>query len=255
MHSLSVGIIGVTGRLGKLLAYALQDSSEFRLGNSFSRQGDISLVDVVRNNDLIVDVASGHFTPCVVQTLSENPRPVILATSGWDHYDDTFWDQIFQIGSKALVILAPNLSLGSVVQQILVGSIARMLDQSYDIRILETHHRNKEDPISGTARSLLQQIRDAKEQIYGEHYALSVGGPRCVSNGSSIEVLSSRSGQCVGEHIVSFIGEYDSVEVAHRVYDRQVFVQGVLYLLRWFVKHDDLTGVHTFQDIILRNLL
>lgn len=72
----------------------------------------------------------------------------MLATTGYTP------EQVAQIGAAALevpIFRSANMSLGINVLLELVKKAASVLGDSYDIEIVERHHRRKVDAPSGTA--------------------------------------------------------------------------------------------------------
>lgn len=80
---------------------------------------------------------------------------------------------------------------GGVCTKAISSFCCKLFSTSYDVRILETHHRAKADAISGTAISLAEAIRSAKAESCEEE-------PE-----PFIEMHGSRLGNVCGEHEVS----------------------------------------------------
>ena len=55
------------------------------------------------------------------------------------------------------------MSLGINLLFRLAALAARTLDPSYDVEIVETHHRQKKDAPSGTALELIRQIAEGRK--------------------------------------------------------------------------------------------
>jgi 4-hydroxy-tetrahydrodipicolinate reductase len=79
---------------------------------------------------------------------------------------------------------------------------------SWQLKIVETHHVHKKDAPSGTALTLARA-------------AASAGG-------RMPEIESVRTGEVVGDHVASFAGPGETLELAHRAQDRAIFVRGAL---------------------------
>ena len=58
--------------------------------------------------------------------------------------------------------MAPNMSVGVNVVLKLLDVAARALDESYDIEIIEAHHRHKVDAPSGTALQMGEVVAAAR---------------------------------------------------------------------------------------------
>ena len=74
-----------------------------------------------------------------------------VGTTGLSASDDAV---IKSVTSRAIVVKSGNMSLGVNLLAALVKRVAQSLDQSFDIEILEMHHKAKIDAPSGTALML-----------------------------------------------------------------------------------------------------
>ena len=72
----------------------------------------------------------------------------VIGTTGLSASDDAV---IRSVTSRAIVVQSGNMSLGVNLLAALVKRVAQSLDESFDIEILEMHHKAKIDAPSGTA--------------------------------------------------------------------------------------------------------
>ena len=72
--------------------------------------------------------------------------------------NDTQHEKIKAASKKTPVIYGTNMSVGMNVLFSLVAKAAAMLDDSYDVEIVEQHHRFKKDAPSGSALTLAESI-------------------------------------------------------------------------------------------------
>jgi len=133
---------------------------------------------------------------------------------------------IKSVTSRAIVVKSGNMSLGVNLLAALVKRVAQSLDQSFDIEILEMHHKAKIDAPSGTALMLgeaaaagrgidlySRSARGRDGQTGARRPAISVL-PRCAAAGVT------------GDHSVIFAGPMERIELTHRAEDRTMFAQG-----------------------------
>ncbi|EPP34491.1 dihydrodipicolinate reductase [Chlamydia ibidis] len=224
---MKVGIIGVSGRMGTLIRDQLANQSGYSLGPGFSKSSSYTLDDVIENNDILVDFSSFEFTERLVDCLFKRPKPIILGTTG---YGKTVQSKLKRLSKIVPIYVSSNTSLGAYIQKVLASVLAQVFDDTYDIRIRETHHRKKKDAISGTAMDLAYTIQRAKKEARQEEYSL-LGTSE---NNKTIEVLASRVGNIPGEHEVSFVSDSEQVSICHTVFSREIFAEGVLRILNWF---------------------
>jgi 4-hydroxy-tetrahydrodipicolinate reductase len=118
--------------------------------------------------------------------------------------------------------ITPNTSLGAAVLTALVTEAKRMLGDSFDIEVLDMHHRMKKDAPSGTARSIVESLStDTRPVIFGREGQRKSG---------EIGVVALRGGDVTGDHTVFFLGDGERIEVTHRVSTRAVLGQGAVSL-------------------------
>jgi 4-hydroxy-tetrahydrodipicolinate reductase len=109
------------------------------------------------------------------------------------------------------VIFSPNMSLGVNVLFELARTAAQRLGLGYDVEVVESHHKQKKDAPSGTAKRLAEVLADARRQPP-----------------SQIPVHAVRAGDIVGDHTVILAGPAERLELTHRAQSRDVFAAGAL---------------------------
>ena len=130
---------------------------------------------------------------------------------------------------------------------------AKILNQGYDIEIIEAHHRHKVDAPSGTALRMGEVVagalgRDLKTcAVYGRE---GVTGER---DPSTIGFATIRGGDVVGDHTVLFAGIGERVEITHKSSSRATYAQGSLRAARFLATKT--SGLFDMQDVLgLKNL-
>ncbi|BAE81075.1 dihydrodipicolinate reductase [Chlamydia felis Fe/C-56] len=225
-----VGIVGCSGRMGTLLSVLLSSTTRFTLGPGYSRKGAHSLASVIENNDVLVDFSSSSFSEELLSALLSNPKPLIFATTK-PIASCSIDEKLERLAVHVPVVVCPNTSLGAYVQKRLAALLARVFDDTYDIRVAEVHHRHKRDPISGTANELVSVLCDAKQKEWNQEYSV---GTNC-NNVKNIELHASRVGNVSGEHEVAFISDKEQIVLKHTVFSREVFAEGTLRILDWLI--------------------
>jgi 4-hydroxy-tetrahydrodipicolinate reductase len=131
------------------------------------------------------------------------------------------------------VVFSANYSVGVNVMLKLIADAARTLGPSYDLEIVETHHRAKRDAPSGTALRLAEALveatgRDlAKDARYERHGEI---GPRTQTE---IGIQTLRGGDVIGDHTAHFMGIGDRIEITHRASSRDTFAVGAVRAALW----------------------
>ena len=146
------------------------------------------------------------------------------------------------------VVFAPNMAVGVNVVFKLLDTAARILNQGYDIEVVEAHHRLKIDAPSGTALRMGEVVaaalgRDLEEcAVYGRE---GVTGER---DPSTIGFATVRGGDIVGDHTVMFCGIGERVEITHKASSRMPYALGSLRAARFMAGRQN--GLFDMQDVL-----
>lgn len=180
--------------------------------------------------DVALDFSSAAAAHATLGACREARKPLLLGTTGFGPELDA---ELRATASEVALLVAPNTSIGAALLGELTGQSARALPASFDIDVLELHHRLKRDAPSGTALALARAAAEAR----GLTPPGSSGTPACESSGArpegQIGLASVRAGDIVGEHTVLFCGAGEELVLTHRVRDRGVFAHGALAAALW----------------------
>ena len=173
--------------------------------------------------DAVIDFSSPAALDSLLEFAKAHKIPLILATTGYSP------EQEAQVGSAALevpIFRSANMSLGINVLLELVKKAASVLGDSYDIEIVERHHRRKVDAPSGTAL----MIADAAAQSCGHEtqYVYERHSTRHPRDKKEIGISAVRGGTIVGEHEIIFAGHDEIMEIKHTALSREIFAQGAV---------------------------
>lgn len=170
---------------------------------------------------------------------------MVIGTTGFNEEEKT---RIELSAKSNAVVFAPNMSVGVTLLINLVEQAAKVLDDGYDIEVVEMHHRHKVDAPSGTAlrlgeaaaKGLGQDLKDcavyAREGVTGEREAGKIG------------FATLRGGDVVGDHTVVYAGTGERVEITHKASSRATFALGALRAAK-FLYHKP-TGLYDMRDVL-----
>ncbi len=243
-----VGIVGISGRMGQVLSQEISKKADLELGISYSKElaASVTLQDLFSDNDIVVDFSNAALVESVLEAALQNPKPLIICTTGWDR--DALDEKIRELSAKVPVILATNTSIGAAIQRYIVKVVAKALGDDFDVDLHESHHRFKVDSPSGTAVTLLEDIKDAKKTAFGKDFStFTVGNGAREDN--LIGVSVSRQGSIVGEHEVSFTSLEEQITIKHTAFDRALFAKGALKAVEWSINVEQ-PGLYTIFDVL-----
>jgi len=179
--------------------------------------------------DVVLDFSSAAATRGTLEACRAARKPLLLGTTSLGAELDSELDAT---SSVVPLLVAPNTSLGVALLTELTAVAARALPASFDIDVLELHHRLKQDAPSGTALSLARAAGEARG-LPVPGVSTTAGPPSGPRPEDRIGLASLRAGDIVGEHTVLFCGAGEEVVLTHRAHDRAIFARGALSAALW----------------------
>jgi 4-hydroxy-tetrahydrodipicolinate reductase len=170
---------------------------------------------------------------------------LIIGTTGFDANGKA---AIEHAAREIGIVFAPNFSVGVNLLMKLAETAAHVLNEGYDIEIIEAHHRHKVDAPSGTALGIGQAVagalgRDLKAcAVYGRE---GVTGER---KPDTIGFATVRGGDIVGDHTLLFAGIGERIELTHKASSRATFAQGALRAAKWLQGKGP--GLYDMRDVL-----
>jgi 4-hydroxy-tetrahydrodipicolinate reductase len=234
---IKVVVCGAMGRMGTTIGRLVNESKEFTLvGGVDIRPGNFFGAEVVESSrmddllksvqpDVVIDFTVAAAAVENVKCAARNGAALVVGTTGFSDEQRAVLEKA--ISGNVPAVISSNFSIGVNIFWQLLREAARLLPE-YDVEVLEAHHRYKKDAPSGTAKTILQildQELGPREKVYGREGMME--------RGREIGVHVIRGGDIVGDHSVLFSGNFETITLSHRAYDRSVFAQGALKATNW----------------------
>lgn len=197
------------------------------------------------NADGILDFTVPAATIANVAIAAERGLVHVIGTTGLSQSDDAV---IRSVTDRAIVVKSGNMSLGVNLLAALVKRVAQSLDQSFDIEILELHHRSKIDAPSGTALMLGEAAAAGRKIALDQHSARGRDGLTGARRAGDIGFASLRGGTAAGDHSVIFAGPSERITLSHHAEDRALFAQGAIKAALW--AHGKKPGMYSMTDVL-----
>jgi 4-hydroxy-tetrahydrodipicolinate reductase len=169
----------------------------------------------------------------------------IIGTTGHSAEEEAL---IAKAASRATIVKSGNMSLGVNLLAALVKRVAKTLDESFDIEIVEMHHKAKIDAPSGTALMLGEAAAAGRSIALDERSARGRDGVTGARRSGDIGFASLRGGTAAGDHSVIFAGPYERLTLSHHAEDRVLFAHGALKAALW--AHGKPPGLYTMADVL-----
>ena len=218
-------LIGAAGRMGKTISDLAKDDSEIEIVGRCDLDDPIE--PVMRNCDVAVDFSHADAVVEICSAALQHRKPFVVGTTGHSKEQR----KLIQDTARSLpIVFASNFSVGVNVLFWLARKAAEQLGGDFDAEIVETHHKTKKDAPSGTAKTLADLLKAAKQRQ------------------REIPVQSIREGEVVGEHTVIFGGPAERLELTHRAASREIFARGALRAAKWII--DQPPGLYSMQNVL-----
>jgi 4-hydroxy-tetrahydrodipicolinate reductase len=175
--------------------------------------------------DVLIDFSQPEAFDDVLRYCREHKVALISGTTG---LADAQRAGLADLAQSVPVLWASNFSLGVAVLNDLAARAAKALSD-WNIEITETHHVHKKDAPSGTALTLGKAVEAAA--------------------GITPNYVSHREGEVIGDHLLQFKGQGETLELSHRALDRDIFARGALEAA--IRLHSKSPGLYSFSELIL----
>jgi 4-hydroxy-tetrahydrodipicolinate reductase len=258
-------IAGVSGRMGRALLEAVAADADCILHAAIDRAGSPLVgqdpgvaygapsgsqvtgqaATALQGAQVLIDFTRPEATFGYLDACAAAGVPLVIGTTG---FDATGKARIAAAAQRIPIVFAPNMSVGVNLLMKLAEVAARVLQDGYDIEIIEAHHRHKVDAPSGTALGLGQAVARAIDRdlascaVYGREGVTGERDPK------TIGFATVRGGDIVGDHTLLFAGIGERIELTHKAGSRATFAQGALRAAKWL--QGRAPGLYDMRDVL-----
>ena len=228
------------GKMGRLIEETARTAGD-EIVASFGHDDLERLAKLGKVADVVIDFSRPEALAEVCSYVRRTGTPLLSGTTGLSAAQKAALESL---GTAAPVLWSANFSLGVAVFVRALQAVSDVLKPDFDIEITETHHNQKADAPSGTAKLLLEAIdpNHALTPVYGRE------GNCGKRSKDEIGMHALRGGTVAGTHTVHFFGPDEEFEITHRAASRQIFVNGALHMARLLPGKPN--GVYDLQKIL-----
>ena len=263
---MKIGIVGCGGRMGRMLVAQVHETDGASLAGGTEVPGSpligedvaqlaglpasgVAVTDDVdalfAASDAVIDFTLPTATVGHAQAAMKHKTALVIGTTGLSANEQGVLEEA---AKQVPVIQAPNMSVGVNLLFALTKQVAEILDEDYDIEIVEMHHRHKVDAPSGTALGL-GKAAAAGRKVDLDSVADKVrDGHTGARKKGDIGFATLRGGDVVGDHTVVFAADGERIELTHKASSRQVFARGAVRGAMWC--KDKAPGLYSMQDVL-----
>ncbi len=262
MSNINIGIMGASGRMGRMLLQATLDNPQTTLKGAFVRSvssligvdaGEfigtdkngiaLSTLDVAELGALI-DFSLPEALDEVLAQCVINKVALVMGVTGLSEAQEA---KLKEASQFIPIVYAGNFSTGVNLSLNLLATTAKVLGMDADVEIIEHHHKHKIDAPSGTALMMAKSVADARNQSLK---TALVHGRQGASKRTAGEIgmHAIRGGEIVGEHTVEFIMNGEIIEITHKAMSRMTFAAGAVRAAVWASSQP--AGLYDMQDVL-----
>jgi 4-hydroxy-tetrahydrodipicolinate reductase len=251
-----IGIAGITGRMGQLLAEevpaagAIVSGGIRRAASGNAAPAGVTLhpdlAALAEISDVVIDFTHASTAQAGAAIMAKSGKAWVLGSSGLSAADET----AVETAARTIpIVYASNFSAGvNLVLALCERMGATLPAESYDAEIMEMHHRQKVDAPSGTAVGMGRAVAKGRGQKLEDVMISGRHGHSGARETGAIGFAALRGGQVVGEHTLIFASATEHIALTHRAFDRRVYATGAVRAALWVIGRKP--GLYSMMDVL-----
>jgi 4-hydroxy-tetrahydrodipicolinate reductase len=244
-----IALVGASGRMGRAIAAAASgtDAEVVACVDPHPLAGAdgpwFRELPPLAAGTVVVEFSSPAGAAEVAAACAERGAPLVSGTTGLSAAQEA---ALRDAAARVAVLRASNFSVGVAALRRALRAALAAVPRTWDVEVIERHHRLKKDSPSGTALTLADEalaarsldrtrLRHGREGVVGARPADEVG------------MHAVRGGTWVGDHTVLLAGEGETLELRHIAQDRAAFAHGALAAARFVASAAP--GLYAMEDL------
>ena len=266
MADLEIGVIGAAGRMGAAVVQEICDTAGCVLvaaadaaghpaiGEDAGSRAGLGALGIPIGDDsarvferarVAIEFSLPEATARHAAMAGAAGTPHVIGTTGLDAAQQRALEEAAR---GAPVVVAPNMSLAVNILFALTRQVSGVLDERFDIEIVEMHHKHKVDAPSGTALGLGRAAAEGRGVALDSVSQMVRRGHTGARKKGDIGFAVLRGGDVVGEHSVVFAVEGERLELTHKASSRRIFSRGAVHAARWAATQKP--GLYGMADVL-----
>jgi 4-hydroxy-tetrahydrodipicolinate reductase len=258
--SISLCVVGATGRMGKaiieaaregfIITGAVTSGDNPNVGRTLRQLGlapndvklspSVLLADAAVHSDVVISFTTPSAELSNAPLLAALGKPVVIGTTGYSPSEEASLRRSLE---GVAAVISPNFSIGANYLYALTKLLATLPD-TFDFSIVEEHHAGKADAPSGTAKAIASIILQRRK------YTKLVSGRSGASKRQKdeLELFSIRAGGIPGRHEVLAASSGETIRLEHEAFSREAFASGALVAAKWVLGRNP--GVYSMAEVL-----
>ncbi|MEM7617259.1 MAG: 4-hydroxy-tetrahydrodipicolinate reductase [Pseudomonadota bacterium] len=265
---MKIGIIGCTGRMGRVLLNEIFVSKQVNLSGGTVKNNDPYLgkdisdilhiedinikisndnLQLIKNSDAVIDFTNVETSLQIAKLTAQFSKIHVCGTTG---FDNDQMHKLTEFAKDCRIVWSSNMSIGINLLNNLVEQVAATLDDNYEIEIVEMHHNKKIDAPSGTALTLGKYAAKGRNINFDDNKCMARDGIIGQRPANQIGFSTIRGGDVIGDHTVIFSGPGERIELTHKASNRTIYARGAIKACLWAMLQNN--GLYNMSDVLLK---
>lgn len=242
---------GCNGKMGQVISRLAKDDLDIEIVAGFDivteQKNDYPVFaspsEFSGDADVLIDFSHPDSLSGLLEFCKARKIPAVISTTGLTNAQK---NELTAASEKTAIFFSANMSLGINLLIDLAKKAAKLLENNFDIEIIERHHNQKIDAPSGTALAIADGISEALS--YEPEYTYDRHSVRKKRKKTEIGLHAVRGGTIVGDHTVIFAGNDEVIELHHSAASKEVFAVGSIKAAKFLA--DKEKGMYNMNDLI-----
>ena len=250
---INITITGALGRMGQILIKcALKNKSiklcsltDLKVGQKIKGiKIQNNCLEAFKKTDVIIDFSTPKSSIEILNLATRLKKKVIIGTTGFSKQQEFL---IKKFSKKIAIFKSGNMSLGINLLEYITKILSKKISTSYQVGVIDNHHKAKIDYPSGTALMLANAISIGKNKNFDDIKGKIFLNKKGKLQNNKINFFIKRKGKTIGEHSVIYKNKIENIELKHVAFSRELFADGAIKAATWIFKKNK--GLFNMQNM------
>lgn len=266
MSKVKIAMVGAAGKMGRRIISLINEDDRTQLTGALEhsacpflghdagelaacgKNGVVITDDIEKafaDCDAFIDFTGAEPTMANLERFRRMGKAAVIGSTGMSAAQT---EELKKLSETMPVLFSPNMSVGVNLTFKILEMVTQAIGESWDIEIIEAHHRMKKDAPSGTAMKMGEVIANVLGRDIEKDGAYCRRGLIGERTDREIGMQTIRAGDIVGEHTAMFCTEGERIEITHRAHTRDMFAKGAIAASVWM--KDKPKGFYNMFDVL-----
>jgi 4-hydroxy-tetrahydrodipicolinate reductase len=250
---INITITGALGRMGQILIKCalknkiikLHSLTDLKVGQKIKGiKIQNNCLEAFKKTDVIIDFSTPKSSIEILNFATRLKKKVIIGTTGFSKKQELL---IKKFSKKIAIFKSGNMSLGINLLEYITKIVSKKISTSYQVGVIDNHHKAKIDYPSGTALMLANAISIGKNKNFDDIKGKIFLNKKGKLQNNKINFFIKRKGKTIGEHSVIYKNKIENIELKHVAFSRELFADGAIKAATWIFKKNK--GLFNMQNM------